>query len=85
MAQIADSDRHIVEPRMVWEEYIEPAFRGQMIQIRVSLRGAGFCLRRKTARKSALGAMVSAMLSTDCSFSLNLMVHSICTPAPMKG
>ena len=34
MSQIIDSDGHIVEPRSVWEEYTEPAFREQMIQIR---------------------------------------------------
>jgi hypothetical protein len=33
-SQIIDSDGHIVEPRSVWEEYTEPAFREQMIQIR---------------------------------------------------
>ena len=34
MSQIIDSDGHIVEPRSVWEEYTEPAFREQMIQVR---------------------------------------------------
>jgi predicted TIM-barrel fold metal-dependent hydrolase len=34
MSQIIDSDGHIVEPRSVWEEYTEPAFREKMIQIR---------------------------------------------------
>ncbi len=34
MSQIIDSDGHIVEPRSLWEEYTEPAFREQMIQIR---------------------------------------------------
>lgn len=33
-ARIIDSDGHIVEPRAVWQEYTEPRFREQMIQIR---------------------------------------------------
>jgi hypothetical protein len=27
MAKIIDSDAHVVEPRALWEEYVEPAFR----------------------------------------------------------
>jgi predicted TIM-barrel fold metal-dependent hydrolase len=34
MARTIDADGHIVEPRSVWDEYTEPAFRAQMIQIR---------------------------------------------------
>jgi hypothetical protein len=27
MAKMIDSDAHVVEPRALWEEYVEPAFR----------------------------------------------------------
>lgn len=33
MATIIDADGHILEPRVVWEEYTEPAFRDRVIQI----------------------------------------------------
>jgi predicted TIM-barrel fold metal-dependent hydrolase len=34
MARVIDADGHVVEPRAVWTEYIEPAFRERVIQIR---------------------------------------------------
>lgn len=34
MATIIDGDGHITEPRAVWEEYAEPAFRDLVIQLR---------------------------------------------------
>ena len=34
MAKVIDSDGHVVEPRAVWTEYIEPEFRDGVIQIR---------------------------------------------------
>src|SRR5690348_7901138 len=34
MARIIDADGHIVEPHTVWDEYTEPEFRAQMIQVR---------------------------------------------------
>ncbi|HKA54110.1 MAG TPA: amidohydrolase, partial [Candidatus Binatia bacterium] len=33
MATIIDADGHILEPRSVWEEYTEPAYRDRVIQI----------------------------------------------------
>jgi predicted TIM-barrel fold metal-dependent hydrolase len=33
MATIVDADGHILEPRSVWEEYTEPAYRDRVIQI----------------------------------------------------
>jgi uncharacterized protein len=39
MAQIIDSDGHVVEPRSLWKEYTEPAFREQMIQVRRNREG----------------------------------------------
>jgi predicted TIM-barrel fold metal-dependent hydrolase len=33
MATIIDADGHIVEPRSVWQEYTEPAYRDRVIQI----------------------------------------------------
>ena len=32
MARIIDADGHIVEPRKLWEEYVEPEFRDRVIQ-----------------------------------------------------
>ena len=34
MATIIDGDGHITEPRAVWEEYAEPAYRDLVIQLR---------------------------------------------------
>ena len=39
MSRVIDSDGHIVEPRAVWEEYTEPAYRDQMIRIRRNQAG----------------------------------------------
>ncbi|MGH7948782.1 MAG: amidohydrolase family protein [Candidatus Binataceae bacterium] len=40
MRRIIDADGHIVEPRAVWQEYAEPRYREQMIQIRRNRDGA---------------------------------------------
>lgn len=34
MPQIIDADGHIVEPKALWEEYVEPEFRDRVVQIR---------------------------------------------------
>ncbi len=34
MPQIIDADGHIVEPRQLWEEYVEPEFRDRVVQVR---------------------------------------------------
>jgi uncharacterized protein len=39
MACVIDADGHIVEPRVVWEEYTEPAYRDKVIQIRRNAEG----------------------------------------------
>src|SRR5271166_6294682 len=39
MARVIDADGHVVEPRAVWTEYIEPAFRERVIQIRRNADG----------------------------------------------
>ena len=39
MTRIIDADGHIVEPRTLWEDYAEPRFREQMIQIRRNREG----------------------------------------------
>ena len=39
MALIIDADGHIVEPRTLWQEYTEPAFRDRIPQIRDRLCG----------------------------------------------
>lgn len=33
MATIIDADGHVDEPRAVWQEYMEPAYREQVIQL----------------------------------------------------
>ncbi|HVA84097.1 MAG TPA: amidohydrolase family protein [Candidatus Binataceae bacterium] len=33
MAKIIDSDAHVVEPRALWEEYVEPAFRDRIPRV----------------------------------------------------
>ena len=44
MATIIDADGHIVEPRAVWEEYTESAYREGVIQIARDSEGID-CLR----------------------------------------
>jgi len=39
MARIIDADGHIVEPRKLWEEYVEPEFRERVIRIQRSSAG----------------------------------------------
>ncbi len=39
MAKVIDADGHVVEPRAVWEEYTEPAYRDRVIQIRRNRQG----------------------------------------------
>lgn len=39
MAKVIDSDGHIVEPRALWEEYVEPAFRERMPKIAKDAEG----------------------------------------------
>jgi hypothetical protein len=39
MIRIIDSDGHIVEPRALWEEYTEPAYRERVIQVRPQRSG----------------------------------------------
>jgi predicted TIM-barrel fold metal-dependent hydrolase len=37
--KVIDADGHIVEPPALWDEYVEPAFRDRVIQIRRSREG----------------------------------------------
>lgn len=39
MARIIDGDGHIVEPRAVWEEYTEPAYRDRVIRVKRDTQG----------------------------------------------
>src|SRR5882724_2337240 len=34
MARLIDADSHVAEPRVVWQEYAEPAVRDRVIQLR---------------------------------------------------
>ena len=44
MATIIDADGHLLEPPRVWEEYTEPAYRAQVIQIAKDAEGVD-CLK----------------------------------------
>ena len=44
MATIIDADGHLLEPPRVWEEYTEPAYRAQVIQIAQDAEGVD-CLK----------------------------------------
>ena len=39
MPKVIDADGHIVEPRVVWEEYVEPAYRNHAPQVRRNREG----------------------------------------------
>ncbi len=36
---IIDADGHVTEPRALWEEFAEPAFRDRVIQVRQTAEG----------------------------------------------
>ena len=40
----SDADGHLLEPRSIWEEYTEPAYREQVIQIAKDREGID-CLK----------------------------------------
>jgi len=44
MVTIIDSDGHLLEPPSIWEEYTEPAYRAQVIQIAKDAEGID-CLK----------------------------------------
>jgi uncharacterized protein len=39
VSRLIDADGHVAEPRIVWEEYTEPAFRDRVIQLRRARNG----------------------------------------------
>ena len=39
MDKVIDADGHVVEPKAVWTEYIEPEFRDRVIKIRRNREG----------------------------------------------
>ncbi|MGH7934054.1 MAG: amidohydrolase family protein [Candidatus Binataceae bacterium] len=70
MARIIDADGHIVEPRALWEEYTEPAYRDRIIQIRRNSQGVDeFWIngkpQRSVGRSVATSVIPGGFLDTE--------------------
>jgi uncharacterized protein len=62
MPQIIDADGHIVEPSVVWEEYVEPAFRDRVIQIRRNREGNDEFWVNGERRRAPSDSIVAAVI-----------------------
>src|SRR5258708_986085 len=61
MARIIDADGHITEPRVLWEQYTESAYRDRVIQIRRNAEGRDeFWINGQ--RRSPVGASVATSM-----------------------
>jgi hypothetical protein len=77
MARIIDADGHIVEPRKLWEEYVEPEFRDSVIRVEPAA---------KDSMSSGLTASGGVALAARSSRQLFLAVISAPNgPAPPAG
>ena len=62
MARMIDADGHIVEPRVLWEEYVEPEFRDRVIQIRPDREGREIFYVNGEARNPLGGSIVMSVI-----------------------
>src|ERR1700674_3371490 len=62
MARMIDADGHIVEPRVLWEEYVEPEFRDRVIQIRPDRDGREIFYVNGEARNPLGGSIVMSVI-----------------------
>jgi len=62
MIRIIDSDGHIVEPRALWEEYTEPAYRERVIQVRRNAQGTDEFWINGERRRGVGGSVAASMI-----------------------
>lgn len=62
MARMIDADGHIVEPPALWEEYVEPAYRDKVIQIRRDREGREVFYINGEARNPLGGSIVMSVI-----------------------
>jgi predicted TIM-barrel fold metal-dependent hydrolase len=62
MARIIDADGHIVEPRKLWEEYVEPEFRDRVIRIERSREGLDEFWINGERRRGPGGSIVASVI-----------------------
>jgi hypothetical protein len=62
MACIIDADGHIVEPRKLWEEYVEPEFRDRVIRIERSREGLDEFWINGERRRGPGGSIVASVI-----------------------
>jgi predicted TIM-barrel fold metal-dependent hydrolase len=62
MARIIDADGHIVEPRQLWEEYVEPEFRDRVIRIQRSSAGLDEFWVGSERRRGPGGSIIASVI-----------------------
>ena len=62
MARIIDADGHIVEPRKLWEEYVEPEFRDSVIRVERSREGLDEFWINGERRRGPGGSIIASVI-----------------------
>lgn len=62
MGRIIDADGHIVEPRVLWEEYTEPAYRDRVIQVRRNRDGVDEFWINGERRRGVGGSVAASVI-----------------------
>lgn len=62
MGRIIDADGHIVEPRALWEEYTEPAYRDRVIQVRRNRDGVDEFWINGERRRGVGGSVAASVI-----------------------
>ena len=62
MARIIDADGHVVEPRTLWQDYVEPEFRDRVIQIRRGTDGKDEFWVNAERRRAPGDSIVAAVI-----------------------
>src|SRR5579864_8492659 len=60
--RIIDADGHIVEPRKLWEEYVEPEFRDRVVRVDRSPEGLDEFWVNGERRRGPGGSIVAALI-----------------------
>jgi predicted TIM-barrel fold metal-dependent hydrolase len=62
MDRIIDADGHIVEPHRLWDEYVEPAYRDRVIQVRRNSQGIDEFWINGERRRGVGGSVAASMI-----------------------
>ncbi|MGD0290319.1 MAG: amidohydrolase family protein [Candidatus Binataceae bacterium] len=62
MARIIDADGHIVEPRQLWEEYVEPEFRDRVVRVQRGAEGIDEFWVNGERRRGPGGSIVASVI-----------------------